>query len=292
MVQVKIKPQRHTNNRNAPPRVKEKSNKDQEKELQDLLNSILAKSNLNDEEDDNDDSTATTTGANSSNDEGDDEDDSDFENQENITISNQLPHPRFNAATCVVDDSLFIYSGVWELGEKDYPINSFYSIDLNKLDGVKVYWEDLSTVEEAKRLGDRDSDEEEFEYEDEDDDEDDDEEEPQDTRLLEDDDDEESEEEDDGQAQMEIPDERSWLPHPKPFETLRAFYLREGANFLTWSISNNRNLKGKQLKTKSFELCEDRWWERRDQVTLEEERLEDTGGIIERDATAKPSKRR
>ena len=74
-------------------------------------------------------------------------------------------------------DSLFIYSGVWELGEKDYPINSFYSIDLNKLDGVKVYWENLSAIEEAKRLGDRDSDEDEFEYEDDAEDEDDGEEE-------------------------------------------------------------------------------------------------------------------
>ena len=286
---LRIKSQRQTSNRNSPATSKRKSNKDQEKELQDLLNSILAKSNLNDDDDENDDYTAT--GSNSIDGDEDEEDDSDLDNQEDITISNQLPHPRFNAATCVVGDSLFIYSGVWELGEKDYPINSFYSIDLNKLDGVKVYWEELSAIEEAKRLGDRDSDEEEFEYEDEEDDEDQSEEE-QDAGLLESDEDEESDDEDDGQAQMEIPDERSWLPHPKPFETLRAFYLREGANFLTWSISNNRNLKGKQLKTKSFELCEDRWWERRDQVTLEEERLEDTGGIIERDVTTKPSKRR
>lgn len=286
---LRIKPQRQTNSKNSPATSKRKSNKDQEKELQDLLNSILAKSNLNDDDDDNDDN--STTGPNSIDDDEDNEDDSDLDNQEDITISNQLPHPRFNAATCVVGDSLFIYSGVWELGEKDYPINSFYSIDLNKLDGVKVYWEDLSAIEEAKRLGDRDSDEDEFEYEDDEEDEDDGEEE-QDAGPLEGDEDEESESDDDKQAQMEIPDERSWLPHPKPFETLRAFYLREGANFLTWSISNNRNLKGKQLKTKSFELCEDRWWERRDQVTLEEERLEDTGGIIERDTTTKPSKRR
>ena len=77
---LRIKPQRQTNRKNSPATSKRKSNKDQEKELQDLLNyRILAKSNLNDDDDDNGDN--STTGPNSIDDDEDNEDDSDLDNQ-------------------------------------------------------------------------------------------------------------------------------------------------------------------------------------------------------------------
>lgn len=261
-----------------------KSTKDQEKELEDLLNKILQNAELADKDPDE------GTGLSASDTAVDSEDTTDSESskKEHIILS-ELPHSRFNAATAVVDDTLFIFGGVWEYGEKDYSIDSFYGIDLNKADGVTVYWEDLSAVENAKE-----EDESDEEDGDEDDEEDDSEEEQLDRKLVAEEDDEEEEEYEAEENEMEIPDPRPWLPHPKPFETLRSFYVRTGATFLEWAISNNRDAKGKHLKTKSFEICESRWWERRDQVRIEEDKFEELGGvgeIVERDTT-KNKKRR
>lgn len=264
---------------------------EKEKELQDLLNSILKKNNLTDDDDDDNENQDTESNA------GLNEMDIEDEIQDStgtVTTSSQLPHPRFNSTTTVVDDSLFIYGGVWELGEKDFNIDSFYSIDLNKVDGVSVYWENLDDVETAKKLGEQDSDDESDEEEDDESDDDNDEE-IEDTKVEAEDECEEEEEIDDTIDEVEIPDERPWLPHPKPFETLRAFYIREGPKFLEWAISNNRHAKGKHLKKKSFDLCEDRWWERRDQVRIEEDKLEElgvSGDIIEKDLSKPTVKRR
>lgn len=259
-----------------------RSTKDQEKELEDLLNKILRNAQLDDQgEEEEIDAAEESTAVE------EDSDESESLDKEHV-IMNELPHPRFNAATAVVDDTLFIFGGVWEFGEKDYSIDSFYGIDLNKADGVTVYWEDLTALENAKDEDDSDVDE----GEEEDDDEEDSEEEQVDQKLVAEDEDEEEEEFE--EEEMEIPDPRPWLPHPKAFESLRSFYVRTGATFLEWAISNNRHVKGKHLKTKSFEICESRWWERRDQVRLEEDKLEELGGvgeIIERDTT-KTKKRR
>lgn len=260
--------------------------KEQEKELQDLLNKILEKNNLNDENDENDDDINELE-----NSEENSDDDEIESSKFDITKLTQLPHPRFNASTTVFGDTLYIYGGVWEYGEKDYTIDSFYSINLNKLDGVSMYWENLENIEFAKKSGDQDSDDDDDDYDDEDDD--DGEEDIKDEKLVAEDDEEEEEIEE--EPEMEIPDLRPWLPHPKPFESLREFYLREGPAFLEWAISNNRHVRGKHLKHKSFELCQDRWWERRDQIQIEEDKLEQlgvTGDIVERDTSKPTAKRR
>lgn len=153
----------------------------------------------------------------------------------------------------------------------------------------------MEDVVKAEKLGEQDSDDE-FDDED-DDDEDDGEEEIADRKLESEDegeDEDEEEEEEKEEEEYEIPDPRPWLPHPKAFESLRSFYVRTGATFLEWAISSNRDSKGKHLKTKSFELCQDRWWERREQVRIEEDKLEEMGGVedvIEKD-TSKSQKRR
>ncbi len=205
----------------------------------------------------------------------------------------QLPHPRFNSAVAVVDDVLFIYGGVWERGEREFNLDSFYSIDLGRLDGVKVYWEDLHELEEKDNLSEE-------EEEDDDDDDDQDEDDPEDQNggvSLEDENTEveEEEEEDNQEPTTEIPDPTPWLPQPKPFETLRTFYVRTGNNFTEWAISSNREARGKDLKKIAFELAEERWWERRESVRIAEDQLEEMGGvdeIIEKDPSQKTSKRR
>ncbi|AMD20171.1 HCR021Cp [Eremothecium sinecaudum] len=275
-----------------------KSSQDKDKELEEMLNAILKKANLADEDDEDSEQIENelkTVDVNEQNHIGEVD-----HLVNNFSFSTNLPHPRFNASTAVVGDILFILGGIWEQGEKDYLIDSFYSIDMNRVDGVQVYWEDLAAVNRAKELGELDDEkDDEDEYDDGDEDEDD-EELIDDQKLVAEKDEEEEEEEEDNLSltEGEILDPRPWLPHPKAFETLRAFYVRTGPKFLEWAITNNHNVrgdaKGKHLKKHSFDLCQERWWERREQIRFEEDQLEELGGIdeiIEKDSS-KVTKRR
>lgn len=256
--------------------VKEKTRDD---ELEDLLNSILEKANLNDDSEDKDEVSQIERLRQQ-------EEREELESTKgDYPVVNQLPHPRFNATTCVVDDVLYIYGGMFERGEHEYNLDSMYSIDLNKLDGVKVFWEDLSELEQAV---DSDDDDDEDDDDDDEDDESDGDDDKDNDGAEEQEEIEEQEEEE--EAEETDPDPRPWLPHPKPFETLRAFYIRTGAQFLEWSISSNRDARGKYLKKAAFDLCEDRFWERRDVLRGAEDQLEELGGVgevIEKDTKSK-----
>lgn len=278
---LSLKPQR----KQKQQQVKDKS---RDEDLEDILNSILAKAKLNDDDDIEDSHELSQIEKLK-----EEEEREENENEDIIEypIMNQLPHPRFNATTTVVDDILYIFGGIYEKGEHEFNLDSLYAIDLSKLDGVKVLWEDLTELEqEIEDSDEEEEDDDDFEYEGEG--EDDDSEVNTDTKLeIEE---EEEEEEEASEDEMEIPDPRPWLPHPKPFETLRAFYVRTGAQFLEWAISSNRDSRGKYLKKASFDLCEGRFWERREQVSISEDALEELGGvgdIIEKDNT-KTTKRR
>lgn len=196
-----------------------------------------------------------------------------------------LPHPRFNVTSCVVDDVLFLFGGIWERGEKEFHLDSMYSVDLGKLDGMKVYWENLEELEES---------DEEDEDEEEDDEDDDDDDEREGNQVLEAEDEEEEEEEDDKEPEGE-PDPRPWLPHPKPFESLRAFYQRSSAELTKWVLGGrDGDSRGKDLKKSVFDLAEDRWWERREEVRVAEDAFEEMGGVedvVDRDP-AKATKAR
>lgn len=273
-----LKPQK----RKKKEAIKEKT---RDEDLEELLNSILAKANLND--DDNDDDDASEIEKLKQLEQDDKEEEKDVVE---YPIMNQFPHPRFNAITCVVDDVLYIYGGIFERGEQEFNLDSFYAIDLGRIDGVKVFWEDLSELDRSEVNSD---DEEE---DDDDDEEDDDGEEVNgDEKLEAEDDDDEEEEEEEDEIEEEFPDARFWLPHPKPFESLRAFYLRTGPQFLEWAISSNKDARGKYLKKAAFDLCEDRFWERREAVAVAEDNLEEMGGVgevVEKDTSKGTSKRR
>ncbi|KAI5962266.1 KEL3 [Candida pseudojiufengensis] len=262
--------------------IKEKT---RDEDLEDILNSILLKANLNDDEED--DKKDLEEIQKTKEQEEEDEDNSNKEMKE-YPIMNQLPHPRFNATTCVVDDQLYIFGGIFERGEQEFNLYSFYSIDLGRLDGVKVFWEDLSELEKAIEDSEEEySDDDEYDEENDKDDKDEEDEEDEEEEK------EEAEEEEIAEEE-EFPDPRPWLPHPKPFESLRSFYIRTGAQFLEWSISSHRDARGKYLKKIAFDLCEDRFWERREAVSVAEDNLEEMGGVgevIEKD-TSKFTKRR
>lgn len=273
---LSLKPQR----KQKQTQVKEKT---RDEDLEDILNSILAKADLQDKDEEDEEVSQIEKLRQLELEEEKDDD------KVNYPIVTSLPHPRFNPATCVVDDNYFIFGGIFEKDEREFCLDSFYSIDLSKLDGVKIYWEDLSELEKEYAASDD---------EDEDDEDDDEEDDEGEEEKVENDDDEESEdeeiEEEVEEVEEEFPDPRPWLPHPKPFENLRAFYVRTGASFLEWAISSNREARGKHLKKAAFDLCEDRFWERREVVAISEDNLEEMGGVgevIEKD-TSKPQKRR
>lgn len=275
---------------NLKPRKKSKAKQEpkersRDNELEDILNSILAKAKLNDEDENDKDELSQIEILRQL------EEREEMENEKiEFPVVNQLPHPRFNATTCVVEDTLYIYGGIFERGEQEFNLDSLYAIDLNKLDGVKVLWEDLSELDKSAV----NSDDEDDDDEDDEDDDDDDEDEGDEGDDDEEEEEEEEEEDQDSEQEDAIPDPRPWLPEPKPFENLRAFYIRTGPQFLEWSISSNRDARGKYLKKAAFDLCEDRFWERREQVRAAEDQLESLGGVgevIEKDLT-KTSKRR
>ncbi|KAJ8142657.1 hypothetical protein OY671_004200 [Metschnikowia pulcherrima] len=270
------------------PRKKKKQEQQKEKsrdeDLEDILNSILAKAKLNDDEDDSDLQEISQLEKLRQQEEREELESEKIE----FPVMNQMPHPRFNATTCVVDDTLYIFGGMFERDEQEFTLDSMYAIDLNKVDGVKVIWEDLSELDK-EHIDSDDSDDDEDDDDDEEDDDEEEEKEGEDDEPEEEEEEEEDEEEEDA-----IPDPRPWLPHPKPFETLRLFYIRTGPQFLEWSISSNRDARGKYLKKAAFDLCEDRFWERREQVRIAEDQLEEMGGVgevIEKDAS-NTSKRR
>ena len=198
-------------------------------------------------------------------------------------VVTSLPHPRFNVTSCIVDDTLFLFGGIWERGEKEFHLDSMYSIDLGKLDGMKVYWENLEELDEDEEEEEEEDDDDDFGDDDEDED-----------QVLEAEEEEEEEEEEDEKEPEGEPDPRPWLPHPKPFESLRVFYQRTSAELTKWVLGSDRDARGKDLKKSVFDLAEDRWWERREEVRVAEDQFEELGGvedIVERDA-AKPGKAR
>lgn len=263
---------------------------DRDKELEDILNEILKNANLNDREND-DEIDADEQARALARKEMLEEEKEDEDSKKVYPVRNQFPHERFNALTCVMDDTFYIYGGIWENGEVECNLDSFYAIDISKLDGVTVFWEDLSEIYNA--TADSEEEEEDEEEDDEEEDDGDDDENTDHKLVAEDEEEEEDIEEEVEEVEVAIPDERPWLPHPKAFESLRNFYVRTGAEFLTWVIDQNRDSRGKDLKTKAFELAETRWWERREAVQLEEDELEESGveAVIEKDFT-KSSKRR
>lgn len=203
-------------------------------------------------------------------------------------VMNGLPHPRYNVTSTIVDDTLFLFGGIYEYKEKEYHLDSMYSIDLGKLDGCKIFWEDLSELADKDEESDDEDDEDDEWEEDGDDDEDMEEDDEEGEEGKKDEEGEEDKDED------EIPDARPWLPHPKPFESLRAFYQRTCDELIKWAISQDRDAKGKDLKRVAFDLAEDRWWERREVVRIAEDKMEELGGIadvIEKDTSKQKGRR-
>ena len=200
----------------------------------------------------------------------------------------EMPHRRFNAQLAVQDDTLFVFGGTFEKGDREFTFNDMYSIDLDKLNGVKEIfykepenWHLLNEEEDSDE--EMDDDEEEVEVEEED-------EEamsldtaspapteitvPSVTREME---------------QLEVeeqdtePSANDNKPLPRPFESLREFFTRTGDEWQKILI-DTLNSKGveleknvKELRKDAFSLAEEKWWDSREEVMALEDEQEAAG---------------
>ena len=195
------------------------------------------------------------------------------------TLSIAMPQPRFNASLAILDDTLFIYGGTYERGDREYILDSLYSIDLGRLDGVRTIYD--KTDESIWIDSDETDEDEEWEDDTESDDDDDDEEEE---------DNEEVNPLDMNNIDVPVDDETSndvtvttdlkssLYPLPDPFETLKHYYQRCSPRFIEVQLQQSANpSRGKELRRDVFAVVEEHYWSMREEVRNLEEQLEESG---------------
>ncbi|RYO88218.1 hypothetical protein DL766_009295 [Monosporascus sp. MC13-8B] len=216
-----------------------------------------------------------------------------------MPVSMEFPHPRFNAQLTVQDDVLYIYGGTFEKDDREFTFDDLYAIDLGKMDGCK----EIFRREVEDWVGSEDEDEE-----DEEEDEDDEDEEDEDVEML----DEslvspshrkkkqvdevsvadsattestmKSEEETEANTAATSVVEDDGLPHPRPFESRREFFVRTSNEWqeilmtsLRWKGVQPESLTIKEIKAKAFEMSEEKWWDCREEITALEDEQEAAG---------------
>ncbi|KAI2614341.1 galactose oxidase [Hypoxylon fragiforme] len=219
-----------------------------------------------------------------------------------MPVTMELPHPRFNAQLAVQDDVLYIYGGTYEAKDREYTFDDLYAIDLGKMDGCKQIFK----REDDTWVGsDDEEDDEDDEDEDDEDDEEDDEgdiEIPDESEVLV----SQSKRKKKQVDEVSIPDTASTvdssigdeeseadtvattvddgLPHPRPFESRRDFFVRTSNEWqeilmtsLRWKGIQPESLTVKEIKSKAFELSEEKWWDCREEITALEDEQEAAG---------------
>lgn len=202
----------------------------------------------------------------------------------------EMPHMRFNAQLTVQDDTLFIFGGTYEKGDREFTFNDMYSIDLVKLDGVKEIfynepenWNLLNEEEESDDEMDDDEDDEEEEEGDE-------EEDamsldtaspaPTETTVPSVTQEMEQLEVEEPEGEPSVQDSR---PLPRPFESLREFFSRTSEE---WQKILLETLKAKglepemnikELRKDAFNIAEEKWWDSREEVMALEDEQEEAG---------------
>ncbi|KAJ5225832.1 hypothetical protein N7468_007057 [Penicillium chermesinum] len=214
-------------------------------------------------------------------------DDEPIEPSKPAVVRFEMPHRRFNAQLAVQDDTLFIYGGTFEKGDREFTFDDMYSIDLVKLDGVKEIFyrepENWNLMDEAE-----DSDED-----------------------MDDEDEDEEMEDEDGEAmsidtgspaptevtvpsvtqemqQLEVEEETGapvddGRPQPRPFESLREFFTRtseQWQNTLLEALRMKGQAEGKtvkELRKAAFDMAEEKWWDSREEIMALEDEQEAAG---------------
>jgi hypothetical protein len=229
--------------------------------------------------------------------------------QKSSIVRFEMPHMRFNAQLAVQDDTLFIFGGTYEKGDREFTFNDMYSIDLVKLDGVKEVfynepenWHLLNEEEESDDEMDEEEDEEEDEGE-----------EDEDTMTLDAASttpteptvlsvaqDMEQLEVEEQEGEPSVQDSR---PLPRPFESLREFFSRTSEEwqkilletYKEKGLEPEKNIK--ELRKDAFNVAEERWWDSREEVMALEDEQEEAGigevvSLAERDNAGGAGRRR
>ncbi|KAE8839064.1 hypothetical protein HRS9139_03447 [Pyrenophora teres f. teres] len=197
----------------------------------------------------------------------------------------EFPHPRFNAALTVQADTLYIYGGTYEKGDREYTFDELWSVNLNHLDGVtEIFKRDLEDWQGSDDEADSE-DEDDDEESEEDGDEDDDDDKtsistaptsvpPTPTTPL---------PTEDLTPQELISALTDTLPHPRPFESLRDFYARTSEAWQTLildelaSKGKSAERSPKEIKKMGFERAEEKWWDCREEIRALEDEQEAAG---------------
>jgi hypothetical protein len=202
-----------------------------------------------------------------------------------LTVQFEMPHPRFNSQLAVQEDTLYIFGGTFERGDQEFTFNDLYSIDLVKLDGVKVIfsheperWHD--PVQNGS--DDEEDDDEEYSGEGSEDDDDDDvmsiDAAP--TTLTDVAEAIQVDPEADQQTEILVQDSR---PYPRPFESLKEFFSRTSTEWQDillskikkQGIGTEKTLK--EIRKEAFDLAEAKWWDCREEITALEDEQEAAG---------------
>ncbi|KAL8294161.1 hypothetical protein RB597_008059 [Gaeumannomyces tritici] len=220
-----------------------------------------------------------------------------------MPASMEFPHPRFNAQLAIQDDVLYIYGGTFEKGDREFTFDDMYAINLDKMNGCKeIFNRPTEDWIESEDEEDDDEDDEEDDEDDEDEDEDEDVEmdvtspkkftpskrgkKPEELESIADTDSglgsSTVSEEDETEATEAAVDDG--LPHPRPFESRREFFVRTSNEWqeilmtnLRWKNIQPESLSIKEIKTKAFELSEEKWWDCREEITALEDEQEAAG---------------
>ncbi|KAF3762445.1 galactose oxidase, partial [Cryphonectria parasitica EP155] len=223
-----------------------------------------------------------------------------------MPVTMEFPHPRFNAQLAVQDDVLYIYGGTFEKGDREFTFDEMYAIDLGKMDGCKeifsrqtedwIVSSSSSDDEEDEDMEDEEDEDEDVEMQEEDN------EQPKYTaskrkkkqgEVASMDADTASEvstptsatfEEEESEADTTVTSVDDGLPHPRPFESRRDFFQRTSAEWqevlmtsLRWKGIKPETLTIKEIKSRAFELSEEKWWDCREEITALEDEQEAAG---------------
>ena len=206
----------------------------------------------------------------------------------------EMPHPRFNAQLTVHEDTLYIYGGTFEKGDREFTFDEMWAIDLGRLDGVKeIFKREIEDWQGSEEEEDSDEDEEEGDE----------------------DSDEENDNEDDGAASVTpdtsvaatdesslnamsestLPSEvdmteseassamTDQFPHPRPFESLREFFARTSTEWQDATLEALKQQGGvegrsvKEIRKKAFDQAEQKWWDCREEIQALEDEQEAAG---------------
>ncbi|KAE9399333.1 galactose oxidase [Gymnopus androsaceus JB14] len=215
------------------------------------------------------------------------------------------PLPRYNAMLAVLRNTLYIYGGIFERGSREYTLDDFYYIHLDKMERYVCLKESGIVITEGDDESDEEDDEDDSDFDDED--EDGDGESDTETVVGSVDEDEPSVAEvmipksvnlrSQATAFMGVAKDASRSPEdilstPLPGETLAMFYSRSREYWSQKALSAGvTEARGKQLRRDGFSIAQERYTEYKP-ILEEVERMLSEAGLdeeeIRRSATSGP----